>query len=562
MGYLHSEGSTELLEAVSRLEIQADAWFSLLDISKVPWNLATWTSLTSTIEIIERTIHEKGYGSGDHKAAMMNLGRALALLTSEIRQKGSHTETLTFKLSQALYESAAFAIENAHKYNAFTYTFPLWYRGMFRLEIIGPAKLRFVAVGGENDRRVRAFHMGFRPPGYVHPREESPDPVLISVEESQEFERTLDTCQRNGKLGFFYPNPFTLYGSLFKKYLAILLTTFRRDLSISVGSYTLGDFSRFYAALLAVCAVHEHLCHLWSRSHDYPLNAAVLVKERRFWVRLCSRLSNLDGASVDRMIADLSLGATRPLDLHVHPFVPISQDSSLMGVVPHFPLFSKSEENVLRVCSYINSDVYSLTSLSKEAELRDDLCKAAGTQIASYGPIKLPAPVPDIDLLMTDETNSTVLICELKWIRKPSIPLEHMRANQEFTKGLKQLATIQQFLKAEPTYLKNRKLLTADLGQYRNIIYLLIARDHFVWAEPQNDIYILDFAPFKNLLESHQVSPLAIKKLLKYEWLPREGRDFEVRFDYAELNGTTIETEAFYNPNSRNIPIRNSRPVA
>jgi hypothetical protein len=37
-----------------------------------------------------------------------------------------------------------------------------------------------------------------------------------------------------------------------------------------------------------------------------------------------------------------------------------------------------------------------------------------------------------------------------------------------------------------------------------------------------------------------------IEALLRYEWLPLEGRDFYVQYDTASVNGVAIESPVFY----------------
>jgi hypothetical protein len=37
-----------------------------------------------------------------------------------------------------------------------------------------------------------------------------------------------------------------------------------------------------------------------------------------------------------------------------------------------------------------------------------------------------------------------------------------------------------------------------------------------------------------------------LEALLRYEWLPQEGRDFYVRYDTASVNGVAIESPVFY----------------
>jgi hypothetical protein len=37
-----------------------------------------------------------------------------------------------------------------------------------------------------------------------------------------------------------------------------------------------------------------------------------------------------------------------------------------------------------------------------------------------------------------------------------------------------------------------------------------------------------------------------VTEVLRFEWLPLQGRDFVVRYDYASANGVVIESEVFY----------------
>jgi hypothetical protein len=238
--YLYSDAPEYFLRSIKTLEDLADTWLSSLNLSKHPWNLASWLSLTTSIEIIEGVIGDRGFASPDHKAAMMNLGLDLVILLDQLRHNGSAADRVNFRISKNLYEESAVAVDAAHRYTAFAYFFPLWYRAQYYAELTGISRIRFTAMGGAPARRVSAFHKGFRCPGYPHAPEESPEPMLASPEEMREMASTLDSCRPIGDRGFFYPKPMALFQMLFDSYRSRLLTTFRRNLSVSVGRYNLG----------------------------------------------------------------------------------------------------------------------------------------------------------------------------------------------------------------------------------------------------------------------------------------------------------------------------------
>lgn len=174
------------------------------------------------------------------------------------------------------------------------------------------------------------------------------------------------------------------------------------------------------------------------------------------------------------------------------------------------------------------------------AELRDKLAVHA-----MHGPVSLPVPLPDIDLVMSDEETSTVAIIELKWIRKTARPIEISELDSEVLKGIDQLRRISLFLHEKPDHLASLGILSKPLDAYQHLFYLLVARDHWRWVEP-TDVAIVEFDAFLQALRASGDLHAAISELLHYGWLPVEGRDFVVRYERATANGVAIESESFF----------------
>jgi hypothetical protein len=198
------------------------------------------------------------------------------------------------------------------------------------------------------------------------------------------------------------------------------------------------------------------------------------------------------------MLGDLTF-SNRSLDLHVHPLVPLDGGSEVLALASPFPLHSRHDENVLRVCSQSQPEVYDATSLEKEAEMRAAL-RAAGARYGAYGPFRLPDPLPDIDLVMADEASSTLVIAELKWLRKTLRPAEIPERDAEVLKGIDQLSRIQRFLAEAPAHLASQGRLPRPVNQYDRVHYLLIVRDHWRWVAPHDGIAILEFDAFARAL--------------------------------------------------------------
>ncbi|MGH7553012.1 MAG: hypothetical protein ACREMQ_08270, partial [Longimicrobiales bacterium] len=85
------------------------------------------------------------------------------------------------------------------------------------------------------------------------------------------------------------------------------------------------------------------------------------------------------------MLADLTFSVRQSVDLHVYPLIPLDAGNEMLAVAPPFPLHSRHDENILRVCSQRRQQVYDATSLEKEEEMRAAL-RDAGRRYGADGP--------------------------------------------------------------------------------------------------------------------------------------------------------------------------------
>lgn len=271
-----------------------------------------------------------------------------------------------------------------------------------------------------------------------------------------------------------------------------------------------------------------------------------MVKARSEWVHLLSVLSGLESAMTDDIVSDLTFYSKRLPDLHLFPFVPLDHSHSTLAVAPHFVLNSNLEENILRVCSYLRPQAYNLLSNDKERTMREELIgKLARFNV--HHSIDLPDGSTEIDLVVEDDASSAVMIAELKWYRKPVTYRERLKAHEQFLDGVnRQLRTVKRFCTENPQFLEQRRLVKRNLADYDHVYYMLIARDYWAWVEPADSTSVVDANQLLDFLSRNVSLHSALSALLLYEWLPMEGRDFDVRFNRAQVEGVTIETEVFY----------------
>jgi hypothetical protein len=498
------------------------------------------------IKMIENEIAARGDNTPHLDAALLNVSRFAPVAMKWAVEHGKRasrlaTERWTAPVAAAVDE----ALVMAHHYSGFLTCLPMWHKDRYAAELLSPAVVRFTALGSGRHRQVSAYQKGFRPTAGSWEGQRAPK--LEQTAKVQElFSRVFQDCRKTGMLRFEYDDPWELWLALLPEYRARVTGITRRAAAISLGEYTLEEFTQFYAAFLAVCAAHEFLCFTWAKNHSlYPFDSAVMVWSRHKWAEKLSQLSGTPLGKCSSIIQDLTFDFSRSLDFHVQPFVPLVPGNRTVALAPQFPLHSRPDENILRVCSIVKPEIFDAASLGKEPESLAHL-KQKCSRRHLQGPVRLPRPLPDIDLLVADEASSSLLIAELKWIRKTARPVEIPARDADVLKGVGQLKQIRQFLLENPDYLCEQRKLPRRLSEYANVHYLLVARDHWLWIEPEDGIAIAEFEAFAAALCRHENLHSAITDLLRYEWLPVEGRDFTVKYDTSTANGVSIECEVFY----------------
>lgn len=549
--YIKSAAPLSVVSAIQEIENQADECHKELAIYRLPQNLAVWTLLTRIAARIEQEIASSGYGSPAQIAVMLNLSRAASQVIDWARQFGnkSFVPRRAFKWGAP---SIASAVEEALvvglSYSAFTSDFPLWHKNLLRAELISPETVRFINQDDKNELRVRAYQQGLRPASSRPVRGSS---LRFSSSEHAVKQKLLNLAQNgsklDGPLSLSYNKPRRLWEMVYAAQIEAMDALFRRNEALDLGGYNLGEFKRFFAGFLAICAVHENVCDLWGqKQQEYPLNSVVLVKRRNQWSKIAGEIASIQNAKIEQIICDLTFGATAVQDIYVHPFIPLSEDGEDLGVVPHFVLNSRADENIIRACSHLRPALHNAISQAKEDEMRAELLANGRPGLSMRGPRPLPQPLPDIDLIVEDAASSCVVVGELKWLRKTLRPTEHASRQKELLQGVTQLDKIKGFLQQNPSFLQSHGDISCDLREIKNIHYILIARDYFIWVDPVNGYPVIDFEPFSEAVKI--AAPLAhqMTGLLKFEWLPQEGRDFRASYDRQTLAGVSVESQIIH----------------
>lgn len=547
MAYLKTDAPADVVETLRQLEAQADECWRALQIRYYPSNIAIWALLTGGIRAVEREqAAPRGSNTPHFDAMLANLSR---LLATAVKFAIGHSQPASRDLSRRWMGELSAAVEEAiaiaKDYSHFEVCFQGFHKDHYAAEILAPALIRFTVPGDERDRQVSAYQKGMRPrEGRFAGQRAAQRPQEPRVVEA--FERVLRGCRDTGSLSFEVAEPWDLWRELLPEHRDRVKALARRADTLSLGPYLLEEFNEFYVALITICAAHEHLCFRWAQApRAYPMESAVMVRPASEWVDVLSRLSGVASEKCRAMVSDLTFSVKQSVDLHVYPFIPLGGANEMLALAPPFPLHSRHDENILRACSQRRQQMYDVTSLEKQSEMLA-AARAAGWRYGADGPVQLPNPVPDIDLLAVDESCSTVVIAELKWIRKTVRPAEIAERDADVLKGIDQLESIRGYLAAHPDYLRSRGLVPRRLDQYEHVYYLLVSRDHWRWVEPHDGIGIVEFETFARVLERSNNLRDAAGEMLTYDWLPVEGRDFYIQYDAATANGVRIESPVFY----------------
>lgn len=546
MKFLKKNAPTDLIRAIQEIEDRGDRCHEQLTLLKKPRNVVMWLTLVESVNLIESEIAARGETSPWLDATLRNVGRCSAILINWSHQYGRPISRLANRRwTPAAAAVVREALQTANAYEAFLGCMPLWHRNRYSAELVSPTCVRFTELDDARLRQVSAYQKSVRPIDGLS-RGRRLKKMEPTSETKEQLEIVLQSARKTGQRRFRYDTPWSLWEALRSQFLPMMNGVVRRSDSLSLGPYDLKDFKRFYGSLLAICAGHEYLCAAWCHRHgEYPSDSAVLVESRLQWCHILSALSGLQPNSALAIIDDLTFRAPESIDLHVSPFVPLDPSMTRLALAPPFPLHSRPDDNILHVCSKSRPAVFSLTTGQKEPEMRSAL-ESIGSAHSLRGPIKLPDPTPDIDLLIREEKSSTIVIAELKWLKKNLRSVELLSRDEELMVGIDQLKNIRKFLRNEPDHLASIGHLSRAVNEYTNIYYLLVARGHWTWVAPMDGVATVEFDAFAGALSEAIGLDTAMNRLLSFDWLPVEGRDFVVEHELRTVNGVSIECEIFY----------------
>jgi hypothetical protein len=546
MPFLLRQATPEQANEVQAVEDRADNCYRLLRLLSRPRNLATWALLTAMAHEMETFQQKYGANSPRHRIALINNDRYVCGFHFIAKNGKAESKLANFTYSGSLTTDAVFAHNISRHYTTFLYLFPMWYKNHEQVELVGNGRVRFyVPHDSPRQRQVIAYQQILRPAEEARIK---PSPKVHSPYRQRLFSDLFQTARPTGLRRKFHYRPSSeLIEELRPDYVERLDANFRHPDSFQLNGYSLREFKEFYVALLILSAIHEYICYPWKdEGHPIPLSSLVMVKTRGEWLKELSEVAKLPEDVCSRILLDLVLDpqSTSFTSLCIHPFVPLDRYGVHLAVAPQFPLASAVDENILRSFSYTYPALFSAQNIQKEDAMRTQL-RTANPRYRIEFSIPLPDGSTEIDVLIEDVVSSTILLAELKWIRKPAKPLERLSREEDLVKGVHQLELIRDYGRKHPRFLLDRGKLSKPLDAYDNVHHILLVRDYWHWIEPTDTIAIVDFDEFAPRYKAGSSLRVMAEEVLKYEWLPVEGRDFHVEYPATSVNGAVVESALF-----------------
>lgn len=221
--------------------------------------------------------------------------------------------------------------------------------------------------------------------------------------------------------------------------------------SMELGGYTLGDYRKFWNALLAITMVNEFCC-FYSGTPGVGVNSVVMVKKREEWISLLSKCAELSPETVGNVLTDLTFNISissksDKLDPTYQPFFPIG--NKMIALSSFLAMSSSAERNLWDLLSVIKPELHSTLSNEKEdvwledirRELRANNVLHTNRQIQFQG-----NESGDIDMIIFDHSNKFALVCEAKYPIAPDRIRDSRNVCDELKKGISQCEKILRWL--------------------------------------------------------------------------------------------------------------------
>lgn len=278
------------------------------------------------------------------------------------------------------------------------------------------------------------------------------------------------------------------------------------------------------------------------------LESLIYVTDRNQLINELSTYTGLKRDKVDIFIKHVVYGyKTKNPDIALQPLIPLN-DGSLVAISAISLLSSRQDRNLLSLHSRVDRKSFDNQSAIFEVIMTDEIETCISeTEFKSIRNRHVPNErgAGDLDLCIIDETNSTIMICELRWMLQPGDPQEIVHRTQSC---IEKIEKIQKKVNAAKN---QKKLFVRDVaGRFDNFeewqINGIIIIDGYGGIESTakdypimpKEIFLQTITRFENLKRFH-------KWAKELSWLPKEGVHFTQEDQVRVYEDITIHSPGF-----------------
>jgi len=530
--------------AIESFELRIDDLHVGLELLKYPRNLALFSFVSNGLERLY--LRQVQQVPERDRTLQSVLSRSFGVFIRKVANYPSegHVAIKNLRVDAHLRVAAAQANEYARFWFGATGYFPEWHQGECDAVLTGPNSIRFSLLATKRQRDISAYQKSFRPPAMQVPPQAVYAPVPDWIE--AEYLRALTPgTTKDGRL--LYQIKQNVYEFYRDWYAQKMQEAVEHPIETDLGAYDIGDAIKFWAALASFASVHDFLCYVAGQRTVLPTNSILPIRKREEWAGELARLSGLPSLKCDAILQHIICRPSSVVDLHVTPFLPLDEKAVWLALAAPLAISGRFDQNLLRICSADDPARFNRITPDKEKRLRDELTsETAPLRIRCLGPFSLPSPLPDVDLVLEDIEDDSILISELKWVRQPIGWKSRRRANEELRRGIEQLREMREFLATAPELLMSRREgISKPISKFRNVYWAVITRGHLVHVEPKSHESMIPLDAVKHALKAEGRLGAAMRWLLADSWLPQEGSHFRIQVSHFAHQGYSIEAPVF-----------------
>lgn len=212
-----------------------------------------------------------------------------------------------------------------------------------------------------------------------------------------------------------------------------------------IDEFSLQEYREVWVALAAWMFIHSQAC-IFSGIKGGALEDVVLLKTLEEIIEFIKSKTNVDDKICDKIINLLIYDYTlKNNDIAYQPIIRLTTE--FFALSPSLFINSNPERNLISIIQkYQNKTEYSIFTNRREALMAESvLNEISGSHWLTKTNVRIPSPLPDIDLLILDKQNSALLLCELKWLNSADSTSEVYARQDDIDKGVKQSAATLQF---------------------------------------------------------------------------------------------------------------------